>query len=144
LGFARITLWIMAALIGVVMALAATQAQAHAGHDLLDPAATASAPISIHAEGLPAPRVVSTLKEPSQPPSSAFTGVGALPQPSHDNHGSCDCRWSCSCCSLACLTSASLGAVLPAAFAAKLLFPQGRTFLGVNPAAILRPPRTFA
>jgi hypothetical protein len=145
LGVVRIMLWVMAALVAAVMGFGASEAQAHSGHEHGSHAATVSSPlIPTHYEDLAGRDAVHAAK---LQPHAAFVTVaaeGALPNFPRGPSDACGCCAGSSCCSVICLTAISRQAVPHPVLAAKLALPSGLSPVGIDPSALLRPPRPYA
>lgn len=140
-GITRIMLWVMAALVAVVMGFGASEAQAHSGHEHGHRAATVSSPlIPSHFESL-AGREAVTAKLQPHPASVVVAAGAALPNLSHGPSDACGCCTGSSCCSVVCLTAISRQVVPPPVLTATLPLPSGLSPMGIDPSALLRPPR---
>ncbi|WP_374545431.1 hypothetical protein [Rhodoblastus sp.] len=144
LGNTRIVLWVMAALVAVVMGFGASEAQAHSGHEHgHHAAAISSSLIPTHLEGLAGREAVHAAKLRPQPAPIVVATESGLPN-SHGSSDACGCCAGPSCCSVVCLNAISHQVVPPPALATTLALPSGLSPVGIDPSALLRPPRPFA
>lgn len=143
--FARFTLWIMAALVAALMAFGPTAAAAHPDHEHRRHVATVEAPSIATSFDTGMVAFSSSPVKAKALSSSIFNARFSAPTESRDEHGSCGgaCCSGSGCCASACLTSHAR--LLPGqiAMAIRQPMPQGRAPNGVDPVALLRPPRLF-
>jgi hypothetical protein len=145
LGITRIMLWVMAALVAVVMGFGASEAQAHSDHEHGHHATAVSSPlIPTQIEGLVGREAVHAAKLQPHAAYVVFAGEGAFPNSSHGPSDACNCCTGSSCCSVVCLTAISHQVVPPPVLTATLRLPSGLSPVGIDPSALLRPPRPFA
>jgi hypothetical protein len=144
MGITRIMLWIMAALVAVVMGFGASEAEAHSGHEHAHHAATVSSPlIPTQIEILAGREAVHAAKLQPQLAPVVVAGEAALPN-SHGPGDACGCCTGASCCFVACLNAISHQVAPLPGLAATLPLPSGLSPAGIDPSALLRPPRPFA
>ena len=144
LGITRIMLWVMAALVAVVMGVGASEAQAHSGHEPGHHAATVSSPLILTPiEGLARYSAAHAAKLQPRPIPVVVAVGGALPS-SHGPSDVCGCCMGSSCCSPVCLHAISPQLAPASRLAGTVPLPSGLSAVGIDPAALLRPPRAFA
>jgi hypothetical protein len=144
---ARLTLWIMAALVAAAMAFAPTAAAAHPGHEHRHHAtAIVSTNSPILMSDAATVDVGASSKATALSNSTAAQLVASSAGHDLDPHGVCGvaCCSGSGCCSSACLTSPMRSIPAPSGIAARQTMPQGRAPDGVDPVALLRPPIPFA
>jgi hypothetical protein len=144
---ARFTLWIMAALVAAVMAFGPTAASAHPGHEHRQHAVFAASAIAPAFLKDATPAVSGeSLKAPATFRPTAAGLIAAPAEQGQDEHGGCGgvCCSGSSCCSTACLTAPARSIPAPVGMIERQPMPQGRAPDGVEPVALLRPPRLFA
>jgi hypothetical protein len=144
LRLARFTLWIMAALVAAVMAFGPTAAAAHPGHEHHRHAMSSASPVS-PALLDPAATVSGTSSKATA--NSRLTVSATIASPAEqeqEEHSGCVCCSGSGCCSPACLAPPVRMIPIPGGLAVRQSMPEGRAPDGVDPIALLRPPRLFA
>jgi hypothetical protein len=141
--FIRFTLWIVATLVVAVVGLGVSGAQAHPCDEHSQRAAiSVSAPRSFEKTAIP--QAAPSIKSQPRHQFASNPGAGAFPRPCLGDSRACDCCAGAGCGSVVFLSAVPHPFKRADADFTRLSIPRGRSPSGIDPASLLRPPKTFA